>query len=130
MDAVKDDLQELLALIQTFQRTLSAQGPIDEIEASLHAVRRRLWRTEARIVKLGWPTDLDRRWRTVRERLNAISDYARPATGHRPRDPVPARRTIASRLNREANDQDLPRTTLSLSPGLNRSTAGARRDRR
>jgi hypothetical protein len=72
--AVKDDLQELLALIQTFQKTVSRHGPAHEIEASLHAVRRRLWRTEARIVKLGWPTDLERRWRTVRERLNAISD--------------------------------------------------------
>jgi hypothetical protein len=72
--AVKGDLEELLARVQTFQKTVSNQRPTPEIEASLHLVRRRLWQAEARIIKLGWPTDLERRWRTVRERLNSISD--------------------------------------------------------
>ena len=58
--AVTKDLQELLALVQSFEKTLSAQPSIKEIEASLHAVRRRMWRTEARIGRLGWPTDLER----------------------------------------------------------------------
>jgi hypothetical protein len=73
-NAVSEDLKELLALTQTFQKTASARGSTDEIKGSLHAVRRRLWRTEARIVKLGWPADLERRWRDVRARLNMISD--------------------------------------------------------
>ena len=73
----RDDLQELFALVQSFQETLSAQPSTKEIEASLHAVRRRLWRAEARIARLGWPTDLERKWRGVRERLNADLRRAR-----------------------------------------------------
>lgn len=72
--AVKDDLQALLSLVQSLQKTLSAHGSTDEIAASVRAVRRRLWQTEARIARLGWPADLQRQWRTVRDRLNAISD--------------------------------------------------------
>ncbi len=71
---VTKDLQELFALAQSFERTLSAQPTTRVIEESLHAVRRRMWRTEARIARLGWPTDLARKWRDVREQLNAISD--------------------------------------------------------
>ena len=68
------DLQDLLALIQSFQKTLSTERSNNEIKASLHVVRRRLWQTEARIVKLGWPADFERQWREVRDRLNIISD--------------------------------------------------------
>jgi hypothetical protein len=73
-DAVRQDLQELFALVQSFEKTLAAQPTNKEIEVSLHLVRRRMWRVEARIARLGWPTDLAQRWRDVRERLNAISD--------------------------------------------------------
>ena len=72
--AVTKDLEELFALVQSFERTLSAQPTTKVIEESLHAVRRRMWRAEARIARLGWPTDLGRQWKAVREQLTAISD--------------------------------------------------------
>ena len=72
--AVTNDLQELFALVQSFERTLLAQPSAKVIEESVHAVRRRLWRAEARIARLGWPSDLARQWRAVREQLSAISD--------------------------------------------------------
>jgi hypothetical protein len=72
--AVTKDLDELFTLVQSFERTLSAQPTSKVIEASLHAVRRRMWRVEARIARLGWPSDLARLWRAVREQLSAISD--------------------------------------------------------
>ena len=59
---------------RAFKKHCRRTRSTNEIEASLHAVSRRLWRAEARIVKLGWPTDLERQWRDVRERLNVISD--------------------------------------------------------
>jgi hypothetical protein len=67
-------LQELFALVQRFEKTLASQPSNKEIEVSLQAVRRRMWQTEARIARLGWPTDLARQWYNVRERLNTISD--------------------------------------------------------
>jgi hypothetical protein len=73
-NAVREDLQELFSLVQSFEKTLSAQPSSAEIKDSLHAVRRRMWRVEARIARLGWPTDLARKWRDAREQLNAISD--------------------------------------------------------
>jgi hypothetical protein len=72
--AVTRDLEELFALVQSLQNSLVAQSSNNAIESALHAVRRRMWRAEARIARLGWPTDLDRQWRGVRERLNVISD--------------------------------------------------------
>jgi hypothetical protein len=71
---VTEDLGELFALVQSFEKTLYTPGAPREIEQSLNAVRRRLWRVEARITKLGWPTDLELRWRGVRQRVNMISD--------------------------------------------------------
>jgi hypothetical protein len=72
--AVTKDLDELFVLVQSFEQTLSAQPTTKEIEVSLHAVRRRTWRVEARIARLGWPSDLARQWRAVREQLSAISN--------------------------------------------------------
>jgi hypothetical protein len=72
--AVTKDLDELWSLVQSFDRTLSAQPTTKVIEESLHAVRRRMWRAEARIARLGWPSDLARQWKAVREQLSAISD--------------------------------------------------------
>jgi hypothetical protein len=73
-DTVLRDLGELFAVVQSFERTLVQASSNKEIESSLGAVRRRMWRVEARIAQLGWPADLDRAWRGVRERLNLISD--------------------------------------------------------
>jgi hypothetical protein len=72
--AVTKDLQELFVLVESFERTLSGEPSIKVIEESLHAVRRRLWRAEARIARLGWPSDLARQWREVRDSLSLISD--------------------------------------------------------
>ena len=56
--AVTKDLEELFSLIESFERTLSVESSNKLIEVSLHAVRRRTWRAQARIARLGWPTDL------------------------------------------------------------------------
>jgi hypothetical protein len=95
-DAVSRDLQELFTLVQSFERTLAQPSTNKEIESSLRAVRRRMWQVEARIAQLGWPRDLDRAWRGVRERLNIISDslglprVIALAKRGRPNEPLPA----------------------------------------
>jgi len=73
-DAVSRDLGELFALVQSFEQMLARPSSNKEIESSLEAVRRRMWRIEARIAQLGWPSDLSRAWHGARERLNSIGD--------------------------------------------------------
>jgi hypothetical protein len=72
--AVLHDLDELFGLVQSLEKTLASQPTTQQIEQALRAVRQRMWRTEARIARIGWPTDLERPWRGVREQLNLISD--------------------------------------------------------
>jgi hypothetical protein len=68
------DLKDLLDHVQSFEHTLSLQPSNIDIAASLHALRRRFWRVEATIIQLDWPAELRSGWRTVRGRMNAISD--------------------------------------------------------
>jgi len=68
------DLNELLALVQDFGRILALDLSPRETQESFLAARRRMWHVEARITRLAWPAALERRWRTARERMNAISD--------------------------------------------------------
>jgi hypothetical protein len=70
------DLNDLLDRIQSFQYALSLQPSEIDVHAgaSLNALRRRFWRVEATIVPLDWPAELRNGWRTVRGRMDAISD--------------------------------------------------------
>jgi hypothetical protein len=73
-DAVAQDLNELFGSIQDFQRLLSAPSSTEQIQSTFRAIRRQVARAEARITQLGWPTDLARTWRGMRERMNEIND--------------------------------------------------------
>jgi len=68
------DLEDLLDRVQSFEHTLSLQPSNIDLEASLHALRRGFWRVEATIIQLDWPAELRSGWRTVRGRMDAISD--------------------------------------------------------
>jgi hypothetical protein len=103
--AVRQDLEELLALVQSFQKTLSLQPSDKEMETSLTAVRRKMWRVEARIVRLGWPADLERLWRATRDRVNVLSDalglprvidLGRQGQAGEPTAPAPAAKPTAT----------------------------------
>jgi hypothetical protein len=72
-DAVKD-LEGLLVQVQGFEHVLSLRPSTVDLEMSLHALRRQFWRVEATIVRPGRPAELWSGWRTLRERMNAISD--------------------------------------------------------
>jgi len=73
-DGVLDDLNGMLAQIQDFGRKLSLELTYKELQESFRVIRRRLWHVEAKIIPLGWPAELQRQWRGVREQTNAISD--------------------------------------------------------
>lgn len=71
--AVKD-LEDLLVQVQGFEHMLSLRPSNVDLEISLHALRRRFWRVEATVVRPVRPAELWSGWRTLRERMNAISD--------------------------------------------------------
>jgi hypothetical protein len=73
-DAVERDLNELLGAIQDLERLVAAPSSIEQIQSKFRAIRRQASRSEARITPLGWPTDLARAWRGLRERMNEIND--------------------------------------------------------
>jgi hypothetical protein len=73
-DSVLVVLEGLSDQVQGFERTLSLRPSIVDIEASIHALRRRFWRVETTIVERDRPADLRSAWQSLRERMNAISD--------------------------------------------------------
>jgi len=73
-DGVLEDLNGMLTLVQDFGRRLPLQLAFKELQESFRVIRRRMWHVEAKIFALEWPADLQRQWRLVRERTNAISD--------------------------------------------------------
>jgi hypothetical protein len=85
-EALIADLDSLIDLVQGFDRVLAAGG--DALEA-LRLVRSRLWPVEARYLLLAGTPELAGRWRSIRRRMNAISDRfdrprviaLKPATG-------------------------------------------------
>ncbi len=110
---VTKDLQELFALVQSFERTLSEEQPSTQtIEVSLHAVRRRMWRVEARIAQLGWPTDLARQWRCQGATWRDLG-RAGPASSHRSRARRTGRSTSGPGSSKEISDPHLPRSALN-----------------
>jgi len=73
-EGVLDDLNGMLAQAQDFGRRLALEPSFKELQESFRVTRRRLWQVESRIAHLKWPADLQRKWRGVRERTDAISD--------------------------------------------------------
>jgi hypothetical protein len=73
-DGVLIALEDLLDRVQGFDQALSLRPSNVDLEASIHALRRRFWRVEATIAESGWPADLRSGWQSLRERMNAISD--------------------------------------------------------
>ena len=72
--AVARDLNELFAAIQDFERLVGPASSTEQIQSTFRAIRRQASRVEARITQLGWPTDLARAWRGMREMMNEIND--------------------------------------------------------
>jgi hypothetical protein len=73
-DDLVEDLNGLLGLVQGFDRLLSAGPSGRDLMESLRLVRGRTWPVEARIVRLAGAPDLGRRWREVRQRIDALAD--------------------------------------------------------
>jgi hypothetical protein len=73
-DALVADLDALSDLVEGFDRLL-ATGPSsrDAVE-SLRLVRSRLWPIEGRFLQVARTPELLGRWRSIRQRINAISD--------------------------------------------------------
>ncbi len=73
-DALIEDMNGLIDLVQGFDRTLSANPSNKNLEDSLRLVRSRMWTVEARMVRLAGTPTLRGRWRQVRQRIDALSD--------------------------------------------------------
>ena len=59
---------------KAWKRRYASQPSTNEIEVVAACGQATDVAGEARIARLGWPSDLQRQWRAVRERLNVISD--------------------------------------------------------
>ncbi len=71
--AVAQDLTALSSDVVQFDQLLATEPGNRTVAQSLHQIRRRLWQTEAKVARLGWPPDFERQWRGVRQQLNVIS---------------------------------------------------------
>jgi hypothetical protein len=71
---VSDNLTELLTQVRALTTRLGEQAARNEVAASIETIRRHTWQIEAQMARLKLPTDLERRWKLVRERLNVVSD--------------------------------------------------------
>src|SRR5262249_60577331 len=68
------ELTGLLDLIRGFDRLLSAEPSAGDLVQSLRLVRGRVGPAEARIARLAGRPELVRRWREVRQRIDALMD--------------------------------------------------------
>ncbi len=73
-DALIADLGDLVDLVEGFDRLLATGPPVRDAIESLKLVRSRLWPIEARYLQVATTPDLAGRWRSIRQRVNAISD--------------------------------------------------------
>jgi hypothetical protein len=73
-DALVTDLTDMLNRLQSFCRLLSLDPSLSEIQDSFRDARPPMWRAESRLLHAQWRAGLERPWRVVRERMNAISD--------------------------------------------------------
>ncbi len=68
------ELNDFLSLVQDFGRIVALDLSPRETQDSFLAARRRMLHAEAKIARLAWPAALERQWRAVRGRMNAISN--------------------------------------------------------
>ena len=73
-DAIVTELTDLLERVQSFSRLLSTQPSPKALQESFRIARRQMWRVEGRITRLEWRAGIERPWRDVREKLNAVSN--------------------------------------------------------
>jgi hypothetical protein len=68
------EVTDLLERVQAFSRLLVIGPSQKAVQDSFRITRRQMWRVESRISHLEWRAGLERPWREVRDRLNAMSD--------------------------------------------------------
>ena len=73
-DAIVTELTDLLERVQSFSRLLSTQPSPKALQDSFRIARRQMWRVEGRITRLEWRAGIERPWRDVRNKLNAVSN--------------------------------------------------------
>jgi hypothetical protein len=73
-NGLSDDLNGLLDLIQGCDRILSAGPSTRDLVRALRLIRSRVWPIETRVARFAGGTEVRRRWREVREQINALSD--------------------------------------------------------
>ena len=73
-DALIADLGDLVDLVEGFDRLLATGPAVRDAIESLRLVRSRLWPIEARYLQVATTPDLAGRWRSIRQRINAISN--------------------------------------------------------
>ncbi len=73
-DALVTDLTDMLDRLQSFCRLLSLDPSLAETQDSFRDALPPMWRAESRLLHTQSRAGLERPWRVVRERMNAISD--------------------------------------------------------
>jgi hypothetical protein len=126
-DALIEDLNGLLELVQGFDRTLAANPSNKDLEDSLKLVRRRMWTVESRIVRMAGIPEVRERWRPIRQRINDLADqFGLPRVVSLARGAGPVRgvdRKLVAQLDRAlaALDEFLSQATA----GLRQTEAGS-----
>ncbi len=78
-EALLADLERLVDLVEGLDRAAGGGAPVVDVVESLRLLRTRMWPAQARLLKLATDPGLARRWRQIRQRINAISDrFDRP----------------------------------------------------
>jgi hypothetical protein len=119
-DALIEDLNGLLELVQGFDRTLAANPSNKDLEDSLKLVRRRMWTVESRIVRMAGIPEVRARWRPIRLRIDDLSDqFGLPRVVSLGRAAGPVRgvdRKLVAQLDRAlaALDEFLSQATAGL----------------
>jgi hypothetical protein len=73
-DALVAELGDLSDLVEGFDRLIATGPSVGDAIASLRLVRSRLWPIEARYLQVATAPELAGRWRSIRQRINMISD--------------------------------------------------------
>ncbi len=126
-DPLMTELTDLLDRLQDFSRVLSIGPPLKEIQDSFRAARRQMWHVETRIIHLEWAVGLERPWRELRVRMNAISDeFGLPRVitmGPAARPLVGANRAVAAHVDHAVAWLD--EFLADSGPGLRKTLAGS-----
>jgi hypothetical protein len=116
-----DDLNDLVELVQGFDRLVSVQAPAPDLRASFLPVVRRMRQVEAKALSVDRRITLIRAWRLARDRIHGIAQtfelprVIAPAAGERP-----ARRQnagLAARMDRAVAALDAYLEDMALRAG-------------